>query len=218
MTHENEYNSEKIFFDSIKKHVNIMFDVGTCDESIYTEFEGIVHYFEPYGPYVDKLKTQPNKNTQSFFNVFGLSDIKDTLKFYPNTYSLIKRPSSSDNFEIAFVDRGDSYMKQNNIQTIDFLKIDVECMETYVFRGFGERLKDVKIIQFEYGIGQSEVGDNLDIMLSYLEKHGFKNFYYMYHNRPGLTKITDRNDTWQWCNIVSYNSNYFDNEPWDNNI
>ena len=75
MTHENGYDSEKTFFDKISKHIHIMFDVGTWTESIYTQFDGIVHYFDPYQPYIDVLKEQPNNNSKSFFNVFGLSDV-----------------------------------------------------------------------------------------------------------------------------------------------
>ena len=215
MTHENGCDSEKTFFDKISKHIHIMFDVGTCTESIYTQFDGIVHYFDPYQPYIDVLKEQPNNNSKSFFNVFGLSDVEDSIKFYPNTNSLVKRPVSSEECVPALVIRGDTYMKENNIDEIDFLKIDVECMESYVFRGFGQRLSDVKIIQFEYGPGQAEVGDNLDMMLTELEKYGFNNFYYMFHGSPNLVPIDSRQDTWNWCNIVSYNSKYFDTVPWE---
>ena len=202
MTHENGYDSEKTFFDKISKHIHIMFDVGTWTESIYTQFDGIVHYFDPYQPYIDVLKEQPNNNSKSFFNVFGLSDVEDSIKFYPNTYSLVKRSSSGEECVLASVRRADNYMQENNIDEIDFLKIDVECMESYVFRGFGERLSDVKIIQFEYGPGQAEVGDNLDMMLTELEMYGFNNFYYMFHGSPNLAPIDSRQDTCNWCNIV----------------
>ena len=88
-------------------------------------------------------------------------------------------------------------------------------METKVFRGFGDYLNNVKIIQFEYGPGQKEVGDNLDIMLSYLEPYGFTGFNYMFfEDNGGLTPISDREDLWRWCNIVAYNKNYFNSEPW----
>ena len=158
---------------------------------------------------------QPNNNSKSFFNVFGLSDVEDTIEFYPNTYSLVKRSSSGEECEFCLVKRADTYMEENNIDEVDFLKIDVECMETYVFRGFGEKMNNVKIIQFEYGPGQEEVGDNLDNMLTELEKYGFENFYYMFHGSPNLVPIESRQDTWTWCNIVSYNSKYFDAVPWE---
>ena len=88
--------------------------------------------------------------------------------------------------------RADEYCESNNVKDIDFLKIDVECMETKVFRGFGDYLNNVKIIQFEYGPGQKEVGDNLDIMLSYLEPYGFTGFNYMFfEDNGGLTPISD---------------------------
>ena len=210
-----DYDSEKNFFDKISKNISIMFDVGSCDESIYMQFNGIVHYFDPYQLYIDNLKKQPNNNSESFFNAVGLSDTENTIKFYPKSYSLVKRGHSGEECVDSIVIRGDKYMLENNIDKIDFLKIDVECMETFVFRGFGQRLNDVKIIQFEYGMGQAEVGDNLNIMLTELEKYGFNNFYYMYHESTELIPIISREDNWKWCNIVSYNSKYFNSVPWE---
>lgn len=47
---------------------------------------------------------------------------------------------------------GADHMRRNGIGSVDFLKIDVEGMELEVIRGFGDRIRDVKAVQFEYGI------------------------------------------------------------------
>ena len=47
---------------------------------------------------------------------------------------------------------GSDYLIDNNIETIDFLKIDVEGHDLNVLEGFDQYLKNVRIIQFEYGV------------------------------------------------------------------
>lgn len=207
--------SEVNFFNKITDKVEVIFDVGAYNDSPYVQTGGEVHYFEPYPQYISELQQLPNNNEKSFFNCFGLSDDNTFFDFWPSTYSFVQRPHSTGNSVKCELRRGDEYCKKNKIEEIDFLKIDVECMETKVFRGFGDYLNKVKIIQFEYGPGQQEVGDNLDIMLSYLEKYGFVDFHYMFFEDYGnLTPITDRTDLWRWCNIVSYNKNFFSSSPW----
>jgi FkbM family methyltransferase len=210
--------SESYFFSKISDKVKIIFDVGAYNDSLYV-YTGRggreVHYFEPLEECLEQLKKLPNNNKKSFFNQFGLSDENNFFNFWTSTYSFIDRSIGTGEPIKCELRRGDDYCRENNIEKIDFLKIDVECMETKVFRGFGEYLNNVKIIQFEYGPGQKEVGDNLDKMLSYLEIYGFTGFNYMFFDECGkLTPIENRDDTWKWCNIVAYNSKYFDSEPW----
>ena len=207
--------SEVNFFNKITDKVEVIFDVGSYNDSPYVQTGGEVHYFEPYPQYLSELQQLPNNNQKSFFNCFGLSDENTFFDFWTSTYSFVERPHSTGEPVKCELLRGDEYCKENQIEEIDFLKIDVECMETKVFRGFGEYLNKVKIIQFEYGPGQKEVGDNLEIMLSYLEKYGFVDFRYMFFEDYGnLTPIEDRNDLWRWCNIVAYNKNFFNCAPY----
>ena len=44
------------------------------------------------------------------------------------------------------------YLKDNLINSIDFLKIDVEGADLDVLLGFGDDIKKVRIFQFEYGV------------------------------------------------------------------
>ena len=208
------YNSEIDFFNKIINHVELIFDVGTCDESIYLDCDKTVHYFEPYTKYLDALKNKADVNKNFFFNNFGLSDENKEIDFYLDTCSCIKRPHSKSTPSRVSLKRGDEYMIENNIDFIDFLKIDVECMETFVFRGFNDKLNNVKIIQFEYGPGQHEVGDNIKVMIEYLKKYGFVGFSYLYHDSPDIIPIVSMDDNWIWCNVVAYNSNFFDKSPW----
>jgi hypothetical protein len=75
-------NGEYKFFMDIKDNINVIFDVGIGEDSIFTEFTGEVHYFEPDSRYFDNFKKQPNKNNKSFFNDFGLSNKNENLIYY----------------------------------------------------------------------------------------------------------------------------------------
>ncbi len=48
--------------------------------------------------------------------------------------------------------RASDYLKERAIKSIDFLKVDVEGMDFKVIEGFGDQIKNVKVVQFEYGI------------------------------------------------------------------
>jgi hypothetical protein len=71
---------------------------------------------------------------------------------------------------------GDSYVKQNNLNRINFLKIDVEGSENLVLFGFQETLAAGKIdvIQFEYTWGANiHVNFLLNNFYEFLKPFGF---------------------------------------------
>ena len=74
----------------------------------------------------------------------------------------------------------DNFMNKNNIDKIDFLKLDVEGCNWEVLDGFGNRLKDVNCIQVEaehldnYKEKNYKFNDIVDI----LTKNGFEMIYF----------------------------------------
>ena len=93
----------------------------------------------------------------------GLSDVEGTIPVYysPDKSSLATCvPEFSEKFHrykpkklVTNITKGDIFCRNKSIDTIDFLKIDVEGHEHNVLKGFEGMLKAgrVKIIQFEYG-------------------------------------------------------------------
>lgn len=71
------------------------------------------------------------------------------------------------------VTTGESYIKSQNIQEIDLLKIDTEGMELRVLQGFGDALKNVRMIQFEYGVFNISSKDLLIDFFNLLSPYGF---------------------------------------------
>ena len=203
-------NGEEKFFKCIKDNINIVFDVGCRSDSEYINFCGEVHYFDPVNEFIENLKTQTNLNKTSYFNNFGLGDENKELYYYPRYESFYDRTNSchiSDdaNKTLLHIKKGNDYVIINNIKKIDFLKIDTEGYELNVLKGFGDFIKNVELIQFEYGGTFLDNNIKLIDVIDYLEQNGFYKFSYLTNDGPKI--ITDFKDHYQYCNIVCINKN-----------
>ena len=200
-------NGECAFFERIKANVSVIFDVG-CQSSHFTSFVGEVHYFDPVSHFIDDLENQSNSNKLSFFNKFGLGSENKELYYYPAYQSFYDRINSckiSDepNKVLLRIGTAKDYITENNINQIDFIKIDTEGFEMDVLKGFGDFLKNIKIIQFEYGGTFLDNNIKLIELVNYLTDNGFESFSYLTSN--GIDPITDFSDHYQYCNIVCKN-------------
>lgn len=203
-------NGEYTFYLRIKDKINTIFDVGCREDSEFTMFGGEVHYFEPVKSFIDSLKSQYNVNKVSYFNNFGLGNENIEKYYYPRYQSFIDRintckVSDEPNKILLKIQNASDYIVQNNIQTIDFLKIDTEGYEFDVLKGFGDLLVRVNIIQFEYGGTYIDNQIKLKEVIDYLQKHGFYKFAYLTNDMPVI--ITDFEDHYNYCNIVCINEN-----------
>lgn len=200
---------EEEHFNSIKQNCKTIFDVGAGHFSVFYEIEGIdVHYFEPHLESFEKLKTIGVKNKKYYFNNFGLSNVAEKVSLYADG-ALYNRSGGTSSTAIATCDvkTGLEYCNEKNITHIDFLKIDVEGMETKVLLGFGDILKNIRYIQFEYGYGLGNAGSNLKEIMDLLGSYGFDKFY-----KNGQEKLHSSEDFWEWCNINTENSNFIKND------
>ena len=201
-------NGEYSFFLRIKDKVKTMFDIGCRSDSEFIEFAGEVHYFDPVSSFIDGLSQQKNKNSKSYFNKFGLGDETKELFYYPKYQSFYDRINSckisdDSNKIILNIKTAKEYIDENNVKEIDFIKIDTEGYELHVLKGFGDYLKNIKIVQFEYGGTFLDNNMKLVDVINYLSDNDFHNFCYLVNN--GLVPITDYTDHYQYCNIVCFN-------------
>jgi FkbM family methyltransferase len=201
-------NGEQWFYHLIEKNIQIIFDVGSRDDSMFVSFSGEVHYFDPVKTFLDTLAKKENNNTKAFFNAFGLGHNSSEIAYFPKYESFFNRVKSckmddNKNKMILKTKRADSYMNENNIQHIDFVKIDTEGYELKVLEGFGDLLQNVNIIQFEYGGTYIDNEVKLVDLKNFLESKGFHKFAYL--TNEGVTLITDFSDHYQYCNIVCVN-------------
>ncbi len=203
-------NGEKHFYEKIKDDIDVIFDIGCRNDTLFTNFQGQVHYFDPVKEFIDKLSVKPNNNRESYFNNFGLSDENGEQFYYPKYQSFFDRVNScgvSDNANkvVLKLRKAKDYIAENGVTSIDFVKIDTEGYELKVIQGFEDEIDKVKIVQFEYGGTFKDSGSKLIDVIKYLEQHNFHNFNYLING--GMTPITDFEDHYQYCNIVCFNKN-----------
>jgi len=202
-------NGEEQFFTNIKDKINVIFDVG-CQNSDFVNFNGEVHYFDPINDFIENLKNKTNVNKKSYFNNFGLGNENNEIYYYPkyqSFYDRVKSCGESDdlNKQLLIIKKAKEYVINNNIETIDFLKIDTEGYELNVLKGFDDYLENIKIIQFEYGGTFIDNDTKLIDVIEYLQSKNFHKFAYLNKNDPVI--ITDFKDHYQYCNIVCINKN-----------
>ena len=71
------------------------------------------------------------------------------------------------------VDMGENYLQKKGIDHVDFLKTDTEGMDYSVIMGFGSRIDDIDIIQFEYNSFNIASHHLLYDFYRYLKKYNF---------------------------------------------
>jgi FkbM family methyltransferase len=71
--------------------------------------------------------------------------------------------------------RGDDFIKENNIVSIDFLKLDIEGAEYDALLGFENAIKEgiVKLVQFEYGFINISTKKLLIDFYTFFEANGY---------------------------------------------
>lgn len=201
-----ETNGERLFWETNKDNFRVVFDVGCRKDSLFYDWNGEVHYFDPVKEFIDELSKHV-LNKPSFLNNFGLSDKNEIIPYYPSYQSFFNRTVSckkddSPNRINLEVKKAIDYVNEKSINSIDFLKIDTEGHELHVLKGFEDKLNIVKTIQFEYGGTFLDNNIKLIDLISYLESFGFSNFSYL--TNSGIQKITDFRDHYTYCNIVCF--------------
>jgi FkbM family methyltransferase len=119
------------------------------------------HAFEVAPPTFERLSrhaVESGMAARMTLNACGLgaeSAARD-MYYFPDhpqlTCDLPRHSHQSVPFRATFT-RGDAYVRDHQLDTIDFLKIDVEGAEHLVLEGFAEslRARRIQCLQFEYG-------------------------------------------------------------------
>lgn len=151
---------EIAIFELIAPDCEIVFDVG-CREDIGYLNASVdpsmrFYLFEPNPIFVSRLNSKIDNATQNIIvSQLGFGREKGMVTYYPDSQSFVKR---SIHFEskvssIQFpIDTVTNFCSVNEIENIDFLKIDVEGMELDVLLGGKDIIqKTCKYVQFEFG-------------------------------------------------------------------
>lgn len=116
-----------------------------------------IYIFEPHPQIISEAKRLYNFNSYSF----AISDKNDKIEFFAidlkknsnSGISSLRSHNFNDKDEYMKIEvdckRMDTFIVENKIKEIDFLKIDVEGANFEVLSGFGNELCKVKAIQIE---------------------------------------------------------------------
>jgi FkbM family methyltransferase len=175
-----------------------------------------LHVFEPATTILARLKTRFVQHAQVSLQQAALSDAAGRMTLFADRdgsgmASLAQRQLSHLDIRFAPMEevevrRFDSYWKQAlSGRFIDVVKIDVEGYELMVLRGFGDAIRNVHVLQFEFG------GTNIDTKVffrdlwHFFEEAGFD----LYRITPlGLMRIEhyhERDELFIIANFIAVN-------------
>jgi FkbM family methyltransferase len=186
--HDTQSNGEEWLINRISKiNPKLIFDVGANTGKycvLAKKHNPLVNVvcFEPVKSTFAKLQSAVNGLSQVTLVNSGLFDEnkKLTINIYPShthasVFDLKAIPYESIGKEEIDLITGDDYIKNNNIESIDLLKLDVEGAELNAIKGFKNALsqKKVRIIQFEYGYINITTKNLLIDYYEYLKQFGY---------------------------------------------
>lgn len=161
---------EKMIEKITDKH-NIVFDI-CANNGLFTSFlktrfpDATVYIFEPDNDLIECIKY----NTKGFSNIHiinkAVSNEKGNVKFYINENS--KQTNSTEKSAVEFFNTDikevivdsidlDSFVKENNIEKIDILKVDIQDAESKMIDGANRSLSIVKYAFFEISFLDKDV-------------------------------------------------------------
>ena len=193
-----EINFVDYVYNSVdKKNKLTVFDVG-CNRGLFIDLflskplTSDIHCFEPIDRLFKDLSVKYGTKEGITLNKLCVSDDNKKVTFHelvsPETdgcSSTIERPVFKErgwdykSYEVESVSI-DSYCKNNNIEHIDFIKIDVEGGEFLVLKGCESMLRTgaIDFIQFEYGNTFSDANVELLDVYKLIVGYDYKMFIY----------------------------------------
>lgn len=197
------------------KEGDIVLDVG-ANIGYYTVMfsklvgeNGKVYAFEPTEHYGKVLRRNIEENQIGNCEVFslGLSDKAQELTIKIGTSSAtlhwVSNDAPSDTETIKMV-RLDDFVKEHDIQKVDFIKIDVDGHEPFFLEGAWEtldRFDPVVLLEVNHA-NYLEANVTAWDFYETLKKRG----YLIYHEN-GLREITNRRDFLVLCGNFAYSAN-----------
>jgi FkbM family methyltransferase len=136
-------------------------NIGNHSLYLHDDFKK-VYAFEPNPVALEKLNLHITKNSIENITVFpvGLSDVAETLAFESPTSTNLgtgrflradqEIPTTAKVMHLK-TEIGDSVLRDQGIEDVDFIKIDVEGLEIEVMRGLQNTIhRDKPVIAFEW--------------------------------------------------------------------
>ena len=164
-------NGEHLLAEKLVPRCKTVFDVGarTDDYLVRLNPDCHFHLFEPMADSFAQLqqKTGADANVSLVNTALGSENWQ--VFIHPDTQSIHMRPNGGCEPVPITIQTLDGYCQQSKVESIDFMKIDVEGYELDVLRGGETTIRNcVRTIQFEYGGTYEEVGITLRDVIDFL--------------------------------------------------
>lgn len=142
----------RLDYDELDEH-SIVFDIGgykgQWSSDIFSEYLCQIYIFEPIREYASAIKKRFKKNSKIHVYFFGLSDKnkKTGIAVEEDSSSIYKKGQKSAEIEIVNIVE---FLKSNNIQHIDLMKINIEGVEydlldTLIQSGFIRNIRNIQV-------------------------------------------------------------------------
>lgn len=144
---EGPYGYKDDLFDVTIKEGDIIIDAGAWvgDFSAYASSKGAISYaFEPVSDLYSILQETVKLNSNIYPIQKALGDVESEMEISEETVSgmgssfVFERSSCS---EKVFITTIDSFVLDNNLQKVDFIKADIEGFERYMLMGAKDTLR-----------------------------------------------------------------------------
>ena len=216
-------NGEYKFIRSFIRNKMMVFDVGANKGDYAAYIFGrnrsvTIHCFEPsaktFSELLNNLKYEITRESV-YCNNFGLSNKNEEAEMYiyneldgRNSLHLNKSHNYDQDLlhkEKVFLSTLDKYVDENNILSVDFLKIDVEGHETKVIEGAYDSLKQKKIkcIQFEYNNNWLAAGFTLEKVFNELAALNFKFFRLAIWGKIPISRFSSKLENYKHANYIA---------------
>ena len=163
--HDFKTNGEEVVLNKLSKfNFKLIFDVGgnVGDYSVLLRKyfpQAAIHTFEIFDDNIETIQEKTSDDNNITINAFGLSNENGTIKAKhygkgSGINSIHDYPHRGEStWKECRIVKGDDYVQEKGINTIDFLKIDTEGSENLILEGLINTLKNknVRVVQFEYG-------------------------------------------------------------------
>ena len=151
--HEEALTPEELAIFTELQDIKTVFDVGARTSLDYLAIkpEAEYHLFEPAPKFYEWLLEECRDKPNVHVNCFGLGDVEGSFPYDEFVQGFHGGKSDARKTEVLYpVKTLDGYVREHNIGTIDFLKIDTEGYDAKVLHGGIKVLETVRYIQYEH--------------------------------------------------------------------
>jgi len=197
----------------LKLAIDIGGNIGDYTSELRSRYKDLeIHTFEPAAINYEKLKSRFAEDNLIHIINSAVADLNEISKLYTDFHgsglaSLTQRRLDHFNIkhnlveEINVIRFEDYWNTKLNRRNIDVLKIDIEGNELKAFKGLGESLRSIHLVQFEFG------GCNIDT------RTFFQDFWYFFKDAKfeiyritphGAVKIEQYKETDEYFVATNY--------------